>query len=121
MISHYHVVVISQHWYLYIYLVLVTLVDWYVSRSIYKSVHGILLITASIYAVYISESTSVFYSPDYLYWPLHALCFLGLLSAIYALSKFQDKFWLHILHAGTMLSSVFIWFGGIMIISHDWI
>jgi H+/Cl- antiporter ClcA len=120
MLNDYQIQTIEQVWILLAYLVVVSYIYWRNSRSIFKSAHGMIIFSAFLYAVIISRYTE-FDPPHEYYWPLIGLVFIGIASAVFSITAFKGKKWMHLLHLGTLTSGFFVWFVGSMAIAHDWV
>src|SRR5690606_35387123 len=83
-LSDYQLTTIRQIWVVLPYLLLVSGIYWYWSRSFFKSVHGIAILLAFGYAVWVCELTE--YGPPLEYYvPMYALLIAGLGSMLVSL------------------------------------
>lgn len=119
-LSDYQITVIKQVWLVIPYLIFVSTLYWYSSRSFLKSAHGVLILLAFVYAVVICEYTE-FGPPLKVYVPMYILLLAGLASMTFSLKAFHGKKWVHIIHGLSLSSALLIWFVGSMAIAHDWI
>ena len=119
-LSDYQLTTIRQIWVVLPYLLLVSGIYWYWSRSFFKSVHGIAILLAFGYAVWVSELTE-FGPPLKYYVPMYVLLIAGLSSMLASIKAFPGKKWVHLIHGFTLLSAFLVWFVGSMAIAHDWI
>ena len=103
-----------------LYALVISSVYYFFSRKLLSSIHGALIIIAFLYAV-VSSGFTEYGAANYWYWPLNVLLMLAMASAIYSVREFAAKRWVHLAHLGTLGSAAFIWFAGLMAISHDWI
>jgi hypothetical protein len=119
-LSDYQLTTIMQIWIVLPYLLLVSGIYWYRSRSFLKSAHGIAILLAFAYAVLISEINE--FGPPLIYYvPMYVLLIAGLISILVSIKAFNDKKWVHLIHGLTLLSAFLVWFVGSMAIAHDWI
>lgn len=111
---------VRQVWILLPFLLLVSGIYWYSSRSLLKSLHGIAVLMAFGYAVWICEKTES--DPLFQYYiPMYILLVGGLASMAFSLKAFAGKKMVHLIHSLTLISIFLIWVVGSMAISHDWI
>jgi hypothetical protein len=103
-----------------VFLASLSIVYWYKSRTIFRSLHGVILISGYIYAVIISEYTN-HGSSNYYYWPFWGLLLLGLVVAGVSFTLFKGERWVHSVHIFTLLSAAWLWLVGSMRIAHDWL
>ncbi len=120
MLSEYQITTIRQIWPFLPFLLVVSGLYWYSSRSFLKSAHGISIFLAFSYAVVVSEFTE--FAPAILFYiPMWLLLISGLASMAFSFSAFIGKKWVHLVHGITLLSAFLVWFVGSMAIAHDWI
>lgn len=118
--SDYQITTIKQIWVALPNLLLVSGIYWYFSRSLLKSVHGIAILLAFSYAVWVCELTE--FDPALKYYvPMYILFIAGLISMLVSFKTFIGKRWVHLIHGFTLLSAFLVWFVGSMAIAHDWI
>lgn len=117
--SDYQITTIRQIWLVLPYLLLVSGLYWYFLRSFLKSVHGVAILFAFGYAVWVCEFTE-FGSPLKFYIPMYVFLVLGLASMAYSFASFAGRKLVHLVHIFTLMSAFLVWFVGSMAISHDW-
>jgi len=84
------------------------------------SSHGFLLVFASLFAVFISSTTTI-ESFKLEYYTFIALLILAAISIFYALKNYKGKNITHLFQLFNLLSVFVFWFVGGMTISHDWL
>ena len=84
------------------------------------SSHGFILVTASLFAVLIS-STTTSESFKIEYYAFCALLILAVTSILYTLKNYEGKKIIHLFQIVNLLSVFVFWFIGGMTISHDWL
>ncbi|WP_419811486.1 hypothetical protein [Bacterioplanoides sp.] len=118
--SEYQIATIRQIWIVLPFLLFVSGAYWHSSRSLIKSAHGILILLAFSYAVWVSELTE--FGPPFKYYaPMYVLLIAGLASMTFSFKAFIGKKRVHLVHGLTLLSAFLVWFVGSMAIAHDWI
>jgi hypothetical protein len=120
MLDDYQVSTINQIWHVIPYLIFVSGLYWFNTKSLMKSLHGFLILCAFLYAVIISKYTQPIV-PIYYYIPLYLLLISGIISIGLSLTAFKNHRWVHIIHSMTLIAAFVIWFIGSMAIGHDWI
>jgi hypothetical protein len=84
------------------------------------SSHGFILVLASLFAVFISSSTTT-QSFKIEYYSFCVLLVLAVISILYTLKNYEGKNIIHLFQIVNLLSVFVFWFIGGMTISHDWL
>ena len=94
--------------------------DANMTQRILISAHGLIFIFASLFAVFVSATTSIesFETEGSIF---QGILLIGIASIIYAFIQFKGSRLVHLTQIINVFAAIFIWFVGGMTISHDWI
>lgn len=93
------------------------------TKSVLRSVHGILIVFLYLYACVAMRYSEFGSAPKYDI-PLLVLLGFSFLSVVFSCTSFKGKGWQNmflLLHIGTVFCGLFVWFISAMAVSHDWL
>lgn len=117
---------LDQIAYFYVILIISSIMYFFYSKNeklkikLLISSHGFILVAASLFAVFISSSTTT-ESFKIEYYSFCALLILAVSLILYTLKQYEGKNIIHLFQLVNLLSIFVFWFIGGMTISHDWL